>query len=537
MTTESSRDGEAMTEHNVSHAVSSGKIVQVRSYDVPFDEVPPGMFHPALLRGTSVRLPDSRGDDGRPRQGDQDVTWARNQRESRMDPLSDAIEPQLFTEHNHPDPAPDMSHDLQRHDMSPVADNTRDKHRMRIFDHRSSSTGTGSAAPPAPVPTPTSSAAVEPPIAFADQQTPQDTPEPNSPLLDLATVGSLRDSQQADIISDILSGDEHKPNTNAQVADTHNVEERFEEFSESATASSSDVTAPAQSIPVMPAEPETSGTSAAPVASPSDHTSHQQAPITTNPSQPHHDTISRRAPRHGVSTNPDDKPLLRLSGLQAGYDGIRVLHGVDLTVNTGEIVALLGANGGGKTTTLKACAGLVEVMGGELQVAGRVLNGASATELANAGVCLVPEGRGVFPNLTVRENLWIATRPDKTRADVEEEAYSRFPKLGDRRNQVSGSMSGGEQQMLSLARALTSDPAILLLDELSMGLAPLIVSEIYEVVGGLVDEGVSLLVAEQFARIVLPMSDRAAVMLNGRIVAEGPPELIEQELSSSYLGG
>lgn len=230
-------------------------------------------------------------------------------------------------------------------------------------------------------------------------------------------------------------------------------------------------------------------------------------------------------------------PLLELAGVRASYGPIEVLHGVDLTLAPGTVMALLGPNGGGKTSTLKICSGILPITHGELRMAGRVVNGAEASDLAKLGVCSIPEGRGIFANLTVRENLWIATGTGTDLAKLEEIAYTRFPILGKRKNQLAGSMSGGEQQMLALSRALGTDPTLLLLDELSMGLAPRIVSQMYDIVGQLVEEGLTILVAEQFARAVLPIADRAALMLHGRVVRVGAPDEIENDLSNSYLGG
>jgi branched-chain amino acid transport system ATP-binding protein len=232
-----------------------------------------------------------------------------------------------------------------------------------------------------------------------------------------------------------------------------------------------------------------------------------------------------------------DPPVLELAGVRAAYGPIEVLHGVDLSLPAGSVLALLGPNGGGKSTIMKVCSGLLPVAGGELRLAGRVVNGIAAQDAARLGVCSIPEGRGIFANLTVRENLWLATGTGVPLAHMEEAAYSRFPILGKRRGQLAGSLSGGEQQMLSLSRALGTDPVVLLLDELSMGLAPMIVAQMYETVGQLVAEGISVLVAEQFARVVLPIADSAALMLQGRIVSVGAPAEIEDQLSTSYLGG
>ncbi|MFE3293160.1 ABC transporter ATP-binding protein [Rhodococcus sp. NPDC059234] len=231
------------------------------------------------------------------------------------------------------------------------------------------------------------------------------------------------------------------------------------------------------------------------------------------------------------------EPLLELSGVRSAYGAIEVLRGVDLALHPGAVVALLGPNGGGKTTALKVCSGLQPVTAGELRLAGRVVNGADASELARLGVCSIPEGRGIFPNLTVRENLWVATGTGHGLEELETAAYQRFPRLGERRGQLAGSMSGGEQQMLALSRALGTAPTVLLLDELSMGLAPRVVTEMYDIVGQLAADGLSILVAEQFARAVLPIATSAALMLQGRVVRSGDPREIDRELSTSYLGG
>jgi branched-chain amino acid transport system ATP-binding protein len=247
------------------------------------------------------------------------------------------------------------------------------------------------------------------------------------------------------------------------------------------------------------------------------------------------ETLRMDAPAALEHARPD--PVLELRGVRAGYGPIEVLHGIDLQLQPGSVLALLGPNGGGKTSTLKVCSGLLAPSAGELRVAGRVVNGVSASQLAGVGVCSIPEGRGIFANLTVRENLWLAAGARATLAHLEEVAYARFPKLGERRKQLAGTMSGGEQQMLALARALGTDPAVLLLDELSMGLAPLIVARMYESVAQLAAEGIAVLVAEQFARAVLPIADSAALILHGQVVRVGAPADVEDELSTHYLGG
>ena len=229
-------------------------------------------------------------------------------------------------------------------------------------------------------------------------------------------------------------------------------------------------------------------------------------------------------------------PVLELRGIKASYGKIEVLHGVDLVVPAGKVVALLGPNGAGKTTTLCVASGQMSPTEGDVFVAGRRVTGAAPADLAAAGLCTVPEGRGVFRSLTVRENLRMATYRGVKMADVEDKTYGIFPKLGARRDQVAGTLSGGEQQMLSLARALVTSPSLLLLDELSMGLAPIIVDELYQQVHRITRHGVSVLVVEQFARTVLGVADVAAIMANGRITSVGHPSAIESELSAAYLG-
>jgi branched-chain amino acid transport system ATP-binding protein len=232
-----------------------------------------------------------------------------------------------------------------------------------------------------------------------------------------------------------------------------------------------------------------------------------------------------------------EEAILELRGIRAAYERIEVLHGVDLTLQAGTVMAVLGPNGAGKTTMLSVIAGLLPATEGDVFLAGRRVNGARADDLACRGLCLVPEGKGVFPNLTVRENLVLATHTGRSRADIEEAAFSRFPALAARRTQLAGTLSGGEQQMLAMARGLATDPAVLLLDELSMGLAPIIVETLYEKVAVIAREGVSILVVEQFAKLVLDVADQAAIMVQGRVAAVGAPHELAGELSSAYLGG
>lgn len=231
-------------------------------------------------------------------------------------------------------------------------------------------------------------------------------------------------------------------------------------------------------------------------------------------------------------------PALELRGITAGYGRIEVLHGVDLVVPAGSVFALLGPNGAGKTTALQVCSGKLRPTSGCVHVAGTHVNRVAPEVLSRAGVCRIPEGRGVFPNLTVAENLRMFTYASTlSTKDVQERAYARFPRLGERRTQLAGTLSGGEQQMLAMSRALVTDPGVLLLDEISMGLAPLIVSELYDLVGQLAAEGLSILLVEQFARTALAVADYAAVMTQGRIAMVGQPSDVADFVNEAYLGG
>jgi branched-chain amino acid transport system ATP-binding protein len=229
--------------------------------------------------------------------------------------------------------------------------------------------------------------------------------------------------------------------------------------------------------------------------------------------------------------------LLELRDVRAGYDGVTVLHGVDLAVAAGHVTALLGPNGAGKTTTLRIAAGVHPVTSGRLLLGGRDMAGANPRDLARAGVCLIPEGRGIFPNLSIRDNLLMMTYTGRSRQEIEEFTYQRFPVLGKYAARAAGTLSGGEQQMLALARGLATDPAVLLLDELSMGLAPVVVSRLYEHVAEIARQGVAVLLVEQFAAAALSIADHAAVLVRGRVVLQGrPDDALRNELSDLYMG-
>jgi branched-chain amino acid transport system ATP-binding protein len=234
---------------------------------------------------------------------------------------------------------------------------------------------------------------------------------------------------------------------------------------------------------------------------------------------------------------PAPAPALELRGVRAGYGRINVLHDIDLVVPAGSIVALLGANGAGKSTTLGVASGRITPTAGHVHIAGVHVNGASTAALARAGVCLIPEGRGIFPRLTVGENLRLVTYAGgKSAHDVAEMVYTQFPRLAERRKQIAGTMSGGEQQMLAMGRALATSPKLLLLDEISMGLAPKIVADLYELVAMVRDKGISVLLVEQFAHTALAIADYAVLMAAGRVLCVGQPADVAHRLDETYLG-
>jgi branched-chain amino acid transport system ATP-binding protein len=232
-------------------------------------------------------------------------------------------------------------------------------------------------------------------------------------------------------------------------------------------------------------------------------------------------------------------PLLELEDVHARYGPVEALHGVSLSVGEGEVVAVLGGNGAGKTTTLRAVSGLVSTSG-EVRFGGERITRAAPERVARAGVAHVPEGRGIFQELSVYENLRLgAYLRRKGFAESYERACGLFPFLEARRQQQAGTLSGGEQQMLAIARALMSRPRLLLLDEPSLGLAPIVVREIFTILGDLNEkEGLAVLVVEQNAKLALRSSSRAYVLEVGRVALEGPSaELAEDEsIRNSYLG-
>ena len=233
--------------------------------------------------------------------------------------------------------------------------------------------------------------------------------------------------------------------------------------------------------------------------------------------------------------------LLEVEGLEAGYGQVQVLRGLDFTVGEGEVVVILGANGAGKTTTIRAVCGMIPPTGGRVRLAGQDVTGRPADRLVREGVAHVPQGRGTFVDLTVEENLMLGAY---TRTDDEIQAdldgwYDTFPRLRERSDQSAGSMSGGEQQMLAIARAAMSRPRLLLLDEPSLGLAPLVTKELFRQMERLnAEHGTALLIVEQNANLALAVAERAYVLEAGTIAASGSAEAIQADESvrKAYLG-
>jgi branched-chain amino acid transport system ATP-binding protein len=229
--------------------------------------------------------------------------------------------------------------------------------------------------------------------------------------------------------------------------------------------------------------------------------------------------------------------LLDLRRVTVAYEGLRALSQVSLTVPEGAVVALLGANGAGKTTMLRTISGLVRPENGEIHFDGRRIDRRGAHRIAQMGILHVPEGRGIFRSMTVRANLKMAGYAMPSDRDVVAEGVERFPALGRRIEQLAGSLSGGEQQMLALARAVVSRPRLLLLDEISMGLAPMIVSELFGEVRAMAASGATVLIVEQYVEAALGMADYAYVLDKGRIVDVGEPADVRGDgILSSYLG-
>ena len=232
--------------------------------------------------------------------------------------------------------------------------------------------------------------------------------------------------------------------------------------------------------------------------------------------------------------------MLKISGLRVAYGGIQAVKGASLEVRQGELVSLIGANGAGKTTTLKAITGTQPVAEGDIEYLGKSIRGQGAWDLVKQGLVMVPEGRGTFTRMSITENLLMGafTRNDKEiDADVEK-VFVLFPRLKERRNQLAGTMSGGEQQMLAMGRALMARPKVLLLDEPSMGLSPIMVDKIFEVVDDIHKQGVTVLLVEQNASRALQLANRGYVMESGEITMEGEAKALlnDPKVRAAYLG-
>ena len=243
------------------------------------------------------------------------------------------------------------------------------------------------------------------------------------------------------------------------------------------------------------------------------------------------------APHNNNGTARPGPALLELRGVTAGYGRTTVLREIDITVAAGSVVALLGPNGAGKTTLLRVASGLLSPTRGEVRLLGEDVTRRRAHQRARGGLCLVPEGRGIFPNLSVRENLTLQIPPWQRQAGYDT-ALEAFPILKERLSQTAGSLSGGQQQMLALSRCFLADPKVVLLDEVSMGLAPRVIDEIFDALANLVRSGVSMLLVEQYVTRALQLADHVYLLGRGQVDFSGTPsQLDEAELLRLYIGG
>jgi branched-chain amino acid transport system ATP-binding protein len=238
--------------------------------------------------------------------------------------------------------------------------------------------------------------------------------------------------------------------------------------------------------------------------------------------------------------------MLTIDNLQAAYGKVEVLHGISLEVPKGKLVTLIGSNGAGKTTTMRAISGMIKPKAGKVRLDGRDITGMDSHRIARAGLAHSPEGRRVFATMSVTDNLLLGAFPRFTRArpkgDVKhdlEKALELFPRLKERQHQLAGTLSGGEQQMLAMARAVMLNPDVVLLDEPSMGLAPILVEEVFRIITRLKSEGVTMLLVEQFAAAALNVADYGYVLENGRIAVHGPAHSLKSDpkVVAAYLGG
>ena len=238
--------------------------------------------------------------------------------------------------------------------------------------------------------------------------------------------------------------------------------------------------------------------------------------------------------------------MLNIHNLSAGYGKVQVLHGISIDVPKGRVVTLIGSNGAGKTTTMRAVSGMIRASSGEITLNGKRIDGLESYHIAKLGLAHSPEGRRVFATMSVTDNLTLGAFPRLTgsrpRGDVAadlERAFALFPRLKERRTQLAGTLSGGEQQMLAMARAVMLNPEVVLLDEPSMGLAPILVAEVFRIIGRLKQQGVTMLLVEQFAAAALAVADYGYVLENGRISLHGPAVKLRNDpgVKAAYLGG
>jgi branched-chain amino acid transport system ATP-binding protein len=238
--------------------------------------------------------------------------------------------------------------------------------------------------------------------------------------------------------------------------------------------------------------------------------------------------------------------MLKIENLYAAYGKVEVLHGISLEVPKGKLVTLIGSNGAGKTTTMRSVSGMLKPKSGNISLAGTNITGLDSHKIARAGLAHSPEGRRVFSTMSVMDNLLLGAFPrytgSRSRGDIEtdlQRAMELFPRLRERRNQLAGTLSGGEQQMLAMARAVMLNPEVILLDEPSMGLAPILVDEVFRILQRLKDEGRTMLLVEQFAAAALAVADYGYVLENGRISVHGPAAQLKNDpaVKAAYLGG
>jgi branched-chain amino acid transport system ATP-binding protein len=241
-----------------------------------------------------------------------------------------------------------------------------------------------------------------------------------------------------------------------------------------------------------------------------------------------------------MTTPAQPPPVLRLTGIEAGYRKATVLRDLSVDVPPGTVVALLGPNGGGKTTLLRTAAGLIAPSAGTVSIDGADQTSSAASERARRGLCLIPEGRGVFRSLTVRENIRLQVPPwirGQAREEAVERTVATFPVLGQRLGQTAGTLSGGQQQMLALSRAFVSRPRVVLLDEVSMGLAPLVIDEIFAALRLLAEHGIALVLVEQYVHRAMAMADHVVLLVRGQVSWSGPADGIDEErITREYLG-